>query len=414
MAAVRSRQFLLNAYSSFLGEKASSLSTSTALPALANEIAETTGKLKDLFGPDATTKQEVESWLSKIDADQVGDLKSLEAQLQSKTYLAGSTPTAADVALLGSLYPQVSTLAPSDQHAHPSVSRYVSHLSTLYAAGDVKTWEPQYEGMPAIQRKDLVADKKEKAKAKAAATGGGAAVAAETPAKDGQEAEQKKSNKKEKKAAAAEQDPAVAAAKKEKKEKKQGGGGGGGGGGAAAADVPNSPSMVDLRVGKIVEIQKHPGADSLYLEKVDFGEETGPRQVISGLVKFVPIEEMRDRWVIGVCNLKPATMRGEKSFAMLLCASNKDDGIVEPCLPPPGSAVGDIVEIEGYEGQKPLEQLNPKKKIFEWYQPKLTTDNDRQAGWFGPDQNGADEKLRLIKTKNGVVKAPTLVGAMLS
>lgn len=60
---------------SFLPLQASSLSTSTALPALANQIAEASGKLKDIFGPDATTKQEVESWLSKIDADQVGDFK---------------------------------------------------------------------------------------------------------------------------------------------------------------------------------------------------------------------------------------------------------------------------------------------------------------------------------------------------
>lgn len=38
---------------------------------------------------------------------------------------------------------------------------------------------------------------------------------------------------------------------------------------------------------------------------VDVGEDQ-PRTIISGLVKDVPIEEMMDRMVIVMCNLKPA------------------------------------------------------------------------------------------------------------
>lgn len=101
-----------------------------------------------------------------------------------------------------------------------------------------------------------------------------------------------------------------------------------------------------------------------YLQ-VDFGEADGPRTVLSGLVNFVPIEQMKDRWVVGICNLKPQAMRGIKSHAMLLCATAKEgkEGGVEPVYPPEGSAVGDRIEVEGYEGQEPLEQLNPKKKV---------------------------------------------------
>ena len=35
-----------------------------------------------------------------------------------------------------------------------------------------------------------------------------------------------------------------------------------------------------------------------------------PRTVVSGLAKCVPVEELRDRLVAVVCNLKPANMRG--------------------------------------------------------------------------------------------------------
>lgn len=76
---------------------------------------------------------------------------------------------------------------------------------------------------------------------------------------------------------------------------------------AAAAAIDEPPvdiGRLDLRVGRIVDIQKHPDADSLYLEKIDVGE-AAPRTVVSGLVKFVPIEEMQNRLVIVFCNLKP-------------------------------------------------------------------------------------------------------------
>jgi aminoacyl tRNA synthase complex-interacting multifunctional protein 1 len=61
---------------------------------------------------------------------------------------------------------------------------------------------------------------------------------------------------------------------------------------------------LDFRIGKIVDINKHPDADSLYVEKIDCGEEN-PRTVVSGLVNHVPIEEMRDKIVMILCNLKP-------------------------------------------------------------------------------------------------------------
>lgn len=55
--------------------QAASLSASTALPALAAQIAEATGKTKEVFGADKASKAQVEAWLGKVDAEQTGDLK---------------------------------------------------------------------------------------------------------------------------------------------------------------------------------------------------------------------------------------------------------------------------------------------------------------------------------------------------
>jgi aminoacyl tRNA synthase complex-interacting multifunctional protein 1 len=100
---------------------------------------------------------------------------------------------------------------------------------------------------------------------------------------------------------------------------------------------------------------KHPEADSLYVEQIDVGE-AEPRTVCSGLVKYMSEDQIRGATVIVVCNLKPVTMRGVKSFAMLLCASSrdgKDDGGIEFVTPPEGSKAGERVYFEGdkYEGE---------------------------------------------------------------
>ena len=42
----------------------------------------------------------------------------------------------------------------------------------------------------------------------------------------------------------------------------------------------------------ITKVQKHPDADSLYVEEIDVGEPT-PRTVVSGLVKYISLEAMQ-------------------------------------------------------------------------------------------------------------------------
>ena len=80
---------------------------------------------------------------------------------------------------------------------------------------------------------------------------------------------------------------------------------------------------VDLRVGVIKKAWQHKEADSLYVEEVEVGE-AAPRQVVSGLVKFIPEARMQMRRCVLVCNLKPANMRGVKSHAMVLAATSLD------------------------------------------------------------------------------------------
>ncbi|XP_022104423.1 tyrosine--tRNA ligase, cytoplasmic-like [Acanthaster planci] len=158
--------------------------------------------------------------------------------------------------------------------------------------------------------------------------------------------------------------------------KKQGGKQGQG----ATADDEIIPSRLDLRVGKVISAEMHPDAESLYVEQIDVGEEK-PRTVISGLAGMVPLEAMRDRMVVMLCNLKPQKMRGIESQAMVMCGCREDPKQIEPLCPPEGSVPGQRVFIQGYESGKPDDELKPKKKVFEKIQVDLKTSSDNIAQW---------------------------------
>ncbi|MDR1466174.1 MAG: methionine--tRNA ligase [Treponema sp.] len=79
---------------------------------------------------------------------------------------------------------------------------------------------------------------------------------------------------------------------------------------------------VDLRVAQIVNVERHPNADKLYIETLDVGGET--RIIVSGLVPFYKPDELLNKHIVVVYNLKPVRLRGVESRGMLLAASTKD------------------------------------------------------------------------------------------
>ncbi|HBD93698.1 MAG: methionine--tRNA ligase [Spirochaetes bacterium GWF1_31_7] len=91
-------------------------------------------------------------------------------------------------------------------------------------------------------------------------------------------------------------------------------------------------STIALKTGKIISIERHPEADKLYVEKVDMGNGE-IRQVVSGLVPYYKEDELLNKVVIIVYNLKPANLRGVLSEGMLLAADDKKAGIVEVLFP---------------------------------------------------------------------------------
>jgi len=79
---------------------------------------------------------------------------------------------------------------------------------------------------------------------------------------------------------------------------------------------------LDLRVAKILSIEKIPGKTKIVKGVIDLGTEN--RDVIIGGAEFYQPDELIGKTVIVVANLEPKKMVGIESNAMLLAADVND------------------------------------------------------------------------------------------
>lgn len=85
-------------------------------------------------------------------------------------------------------------------------------------------------------------------------------------------------------------------------------------------------TKVEITLGKILSAEKMEGSDKLLKLSVDFKEETGPRQILSGIQKHFPNEaELVGKKCFFVTNLAPRKMMGLESNGMLFAAGGHGD-----------------------------------------------------------------------------------------
>ncbi len=101
---------------------------------------------------------------------------------------------------------------------------------------------------------------------------------------------------------------------------------------------------LNLKVAKIINVKEHPDADKLIILDIDLGSEK--RTLVAGLKNHYSEEELKDKHIIVVTNLKPAKLRGVESNGMLLAG---DDGENVSVLTVNKSKPGDQVYFDGYD-----------------------------------------------------------------
>ncbi|KAF1993707.1 nucleic acid-binding protein [Amniculicola lignicola CBS 123094] len=382
-------------------------------------------------------------------------LSSLNTHLSSRTTILGAKPSVADIALYQKLAPVVSKWSVEErtgEQGYHHIVRFVDFVQNSPVFGlklDEKVTVDQDSVIFKIKPIDAKAEKERKKKEKEAAAASAAASGSATPstltggkpaeAPEGAKGKKEKAKDKVQTAGDAiastvagksggppEGAPTKKKEKKEKQPKPQK---------AAPVEKPLSPALIDLRVGHILKAIAHPNADSLYVSTIACGDAPGTdntseyegqvvRTVCSGLNGLIPLEEMQNRKIVTVCNLKPVTMRGIKSSAMVLAASprvkegeDSHGGPVELVNPPAESKAGDRVYFEGWEGE-PEAVLNPKKKVWEMIQPGFTTTDGLEVGFDVEavpqlSGEGADKKTGVgkLKTAAGLCTVSSLKGA---
>ncbi|MCH8067105.1 MAG: methionine--tRNA ligase [Nanoarchaeota archaeon] len=81
---------------------------------------------------------------------------------------------------------------------------------------------------------------------------------------------------------------------------------------------------LNLKVAEIVEVKDHPDADRLYVLQINLGKEK--RQLVAGLKGHYSKDQLKNKKIIVITNLKHAKLRGIESQGMLL--AGEDNGTV--------------------------------------------------------------------------------------
>ena len=97
---------------------------------------------------------------------------------------------------------------------------------------------------------------------------------------------------------------------------------------------------IDLRIGFVKEAERIPGSNKLIKLIVDLGE-LGERQLVAGLGLWYSPEDLKNKYIVVVANLKPKKFRGYVSQGMLLAADNEGIPVLLTVEKPvkPGSKV---------------------------------------------------------------------------
>ncbi|XP_010253071.1 PREDICTED: probable methionine--tRNA ligase isoform X2 [Nelumbo nucifera] len=291
-----------------------------------------------------------------------GSLKALNEDLVQRSVLLGNglKPSEVDILVFSVIHSYVKGLSIPDRQMLPNVMRWMDYIQSKEDLVDM------FELVPV--EKAVFDPPCPKSIARLEAEPNIKKVEQSTKSDDKLEANVKsKKNGTEKKAA----DDNKATEGKSKLPEKE----------AVDKDTEASVSLLNIQIGLIRKAWKHPSADSLLVEEIDLGD-SNVRQVVSGLAKFCSLDELINRRVVLITNVKPGKLRDVMSAGLVLCASNQDHTVVEPLIPPEGAKIGERVLFSGHDG-KPEDVINPKKKQLEKITPHLYTDDKGVATFKG-------------------------------
>lgn len=83
-------------------------------------------------------------------------------------------------------------------------------------------------------------------------------------------------------------------------------------------------SKIQVKIGVVQAAERVVETDKLIKCTVDFGEESGPRTIVSGVAAYTTPEELVGRQLAYVTNLEPRVIKGIESNGMLFAVGEGD------------------------------------------------------------------------------------------
>ncbi len=150
---------------------------------------------------------------------------------------------------------------------------------------------------------------------------------------------------------------------------------------------------LNLKVARIIEVNDHPNAEKLYVLQIDLGTEK--RQLVAGLKEHYSKDELKNKNIIVVTNLKYAKLRGIESQGMLLAAEDEKGTV--GVLIVKGAEPGDAVKCGNLENSN--EQIT-----FENFQKLEIAAKDGKVLFNGLELKTDKEIVSVEKVKEGKVR----------
>lgn len=100
-------------------------------------------------------------------------------------------------------------------------------------------------------------------------------------------------------------------------------------------------AKADLRVGQVMNAEKVEGSEKLIALTVDFGEDWGTVEILTGLQAYYEPSDFVNNKYVFIVNLEPRKMMGRMSNGMFLAADSEEKPIPlqMPNTTPVGSSV---------------------------------------------------------------------------
>lgn len=99
-------------------------------------------------------------------------------------------------------------------------------------------------------------------------------------------------------------------------------------------------SKIEVKIGTVQAAERVPETEKLIKCTVDFGEEGGPRTIVSGVAAYTTPEALLGRQLAYVTNLEPRTIKGVESNGMLFAVGEGETFafITPDRVVPPGTS----------------------------------------------------------------------------